>query len=124
MAAGLDGKVALVSGAASGIGRATALAFARAGARVVVSDVEAVGGEETVSAIRAAGGEARFVRADVSAATDVQRLVGAVVEQYGRLDCAFNNAGVGGTGPLLHECSEAEFERITATNLKGVWLCL
>jgi NAD(P)-dependent dehydrogenase (short-subunit alcohol dehydrogenase family) len=122
----LRGKVALVTGGASGIGRSTALAFATVGARVVVADVDAGGGEATVSLIREGGGEATFVRADVTRAGEVDAMVRAVVEQYGRLDCAFNNAGSverpfdGGFSDLPEE----EFDRVIALNLKGVWLCL
>src|SRR5262249_37720950 len=96
MAGLLTGKVGLVTEAASGIGRASALALAREGARVVVSDV--ADGEATVQEIKAAGGEATFVRADVSRAEDAAALVRAAVETYGRLDCAFNNAGISGRG--------------------------
>lgn len=122
------GKVALVTGGASGIGRASALAFAAAGARVIVSDIADEGGEETVRAIRAAGGEAAFIRADVSRAGDVAALVGATVERYGRLDCAYNNAGIAGVvappGRPFIDYPDDAFDRVIAINLKGVWLCL
>lgn len=119
-----DGKVVLVTGAASGIGRAAALSFAREGARVVVSDVDAVGGGETVAMIGQAGGEAAFIRADVSKSADVQTLVAGVVERYGRLDCAFNNAGIEIEHRPLAEADEATFDRIMNVNVKGVWLCM
>jgi NAD(P)-dependent dehydrogenase (short-subunit alcohol dehydrogenase family) len=120
----LDQKVALVTGGASGIGRAAALAFAREGARVVVSDVTVVGGEETVQMIQAAGGTAMFVKADVSQGNEVERMVKLAVETYGRLDCAFNNAGIQGDLAQTAECSEENWHRIIAINLTGVWLCM
>jgi NAD(P)-dependent dehydrogenase (short-subunit alcohol dehydrogenase family) len=124
----LKGKVALVTGAASGIGRASALAFAAAGAQVVVSDVVVDGGEETVALIWDVGGEATFVRADVSEAGDVTALIDATVQRYGRLDCAHNNAGIGGgtlgTPQAFSDYPDEVFDRVIAINLKGVWLCL
>jgi NAD(P)-dependent dehydrogenase (short-subunit alcohol dehydrogenase family) len=124
----LAGRVALVTGAGSGIGRATAIAFAAAGARVAVSDVVTEGGEETVRLIRETGGDAMFIRADVSQAGDVAALVRATVERYGRLDCAHNNAGIGGgtlgTPLAFSDYPEETFDRVIAINLKGVWLCL
>ncbi len=120
----LDNKIALVTGAGSGIGRATALVFAREGAKVVVSDIVVEGGQETVQQIGAAGGEAIFVKADVSQAADVEALIAQTVETYGRLDCAFNNAGIeGGVKPTI-DCTEEEFDRTIAVNLTGVWLCM
>ena len=120
----LDNKIALVTGAGSGIGRATALVFAREGAKVVVADIVVEGGQETVQQIEAVGGEAIFVKADVSQAADVEALVAKTVETYGRLDCAFNNAGIeGGVKPTI-DCTEEEFDRTIAVNLTGVWLCM
>jgi NAD(P)-dependent dehydrogenase (short-subunit alcohol dehydrogenase family) len=124
MAGQLEGRVALVTGAASGIGRAAALAFARHGAKVVVSDVAGDGGKETVASIEASGREAIFVRADVSLAHDAAELVQTTVETYGRLDCAHNNAGIDGRGFKPHEYPEDLWDRVMAINLKGVWLCL
>lgn len=120
----LGGKVALVTGGASGIGRASALAFARAGARVVVSDVAIAGGEETVALIHAEGGDADFVRADVSRGEDVQALVAATVARYGRLDCAHNNGGIEGPLAATADCSEEDWRRVIDVNLTGVWWCL
>jgi len=124
MAGRLDGKVALVTGGSSGIGRASALAFAREGAKVVVADVVVEGGEETVGLIKKAGGEALFVRADVSKAAEVEAMVNQVAQTYGRLDCAFNNAGIEGVMAQTAECSEENWDRTLSINLKGVWLCL
>lgn len=124
MAGQFDGKVALVTGASSGIGRASALAFAREGAKVVVADVAEDGGKETVRMIEAAGSEAAFAQADVTQASDVQRLIEKVVETYGRLDFAHNNAGIlGELGPTAN-CTEENWDRVIATNLKSVWLCM
>ena len=119
-----DGKVALVTGAASGIGRAAAEAFARAGARTVVSDVDEAGGNETVELIQAAGGTATFVRCDVSSAADVENMVRHARSAYGRLDCAFNNAGIEGDLANTVDCTEENWERTLDINLKGVWLCM
>jgi NAD(P)-dependent dehydrogenase (short-subunit alcohol dehydrogenase family) len=124
MAGLVNGKVALVTGASSGIGRATALAFAREGAKVMVADVTVEGGEETVSLVKQAGGEATFFKADVSKAAEVEALVARVVQTYGRLDCAHNNAGIEGPGALTVDYPEEMFDRVMAINLKGVWLCL
>jgi NAD(P)-dependent dehydrogenase (short-subunit alcohol dehydrogenase family) len=124
MAGEFHGKVALITGGGSGIGRATALAFARAGARVVVADVRPEGGEETAALIRAAGGEAIVVRADVALAAEVEAMVAATVAAYGRLDIAFNNAGVASGGAFTADCAEEAFDRVIAVNLKGVWLCM
>ncbi len=120
----LEGKTALVTGGASGIGRATAILMAREGARVVVSDVNEMGGTETIMQIKAAGGEATFFRADVSKAAEVEMLVHHAVTEYGRLDVAFNNAGVGGELSPIHQKSEAEWDQVIAVNLKGVWLSM
>jgi NAD(P)-dependent dehydrogenase (short-subunit alcohol dehydrogenase family) len=118
------GKAVLVTGGAGGIGRAAALAFARAGARVAVSDVNAAGGEETVGLITRAGGEAIFVKADVSREAEVEALVAKTVAAFGRLDCAFNNAGIEEESKPLADCDEALFDRIMAVNVKGAWLCM
>lgn len=116
-------KVALVTGGASGIGRATALAFSREGAKVVVADVNAGGGEETVRLISGNGGDALFNKCDVSNASDVEAMVNKAVEAYGRIDCAFNNAGVGVLKSVV-ECTEEDWDRTLSVNLKGVWLCM
>jgi NAD(P)-dependent dehydrogenase (short-subunit alcohol dehydrogenase family) len=120
----LSDKIALVTGGASGIGRSTALAFAEAGAKVVVSDMNAAGGEETVHRIQTQGGGAIFVKTDVTKAAEVEALVAQAVSTYGRLDCAFNNAGVGGTLARTADRSEAEWDLTMNVNLKGVWLCM
>lgn len=120
----LEGKVALVTGGGSGIGRAAALLFAGEGAKVVIADVNTEGGEETLQMARAAGGEACFVTADVSKGDEVEAMVRATIETYGRLDCAFNNAGIEQGWVPLADCSEDEWDRVIDVNLKGTWLCL
>ena len=118
------GKVALVTGGAAGIGRASALAFARNGAKVVVADVQTAGGEETVAQIKSAGGEAAFIRADVSMGKEVAALIRRTVALYGRLNFAHNNAGVEGTRARAAAAAEEDWDRTIAINLKGVWLCM
>ena len=120
----LENKVGLVTGAGSGIGRASALAFAREGAKVVVVDTIAGSGEETVTMIRKAGGEASFVRTDVSKANEVQAMVNRTVEIYGRLDSAYNNAGVVVPPRLTPDTREEDWDHVISVNLKGVWLCM
>ena len=121
----LDGKVALVTGGSSGIGRATALAFAREGAKLIIADRHADGGHQTVHMITEQGGEATFVQVDVSRAAEVAAMISIAVETYGRLDCAHNNAGIGSRPRApLHECSEETWDRVLGVNLKGVWLCM
>ena len=124
MAGTLEGKVALVTGGGSGIGRASAMTFAREGARVVVADVAVEGGEETVRIIQDAGGEGIFVRADVSKAGEVEALINSAVETYSRLDCAHNNAGIEQVPVRIHEYPEEVWDRLISINLKGVWLCM
>ena len=126
MAGNLDGKTALVTGGGSGIGRAASLAYAKEGARVVVADVNVEGGEETILQIKAAGGEAILVHADVSKAEDTQAMVAQAVEAFGSLDCAFNNAGISGGRErhLTADYLEDDWDRVIGINLKGVWLCM
>jgi NAD(P)-dependent dehydrogenase (short-subunit alcohol dehydrogenase family) len=121
---GLEGKVALVTGAASGIGRATAELFARNGARVVASDVNAEAGAAVVAALNEAGADARFVAADVTDREAVEAVVHEAVEAFGRLDCAANCAGVGGGHAATHQYPEAEWNRIVDINLHGTWLSM
>jgi len=126
MAGSLEGKTALVTGGGSGIGRAASLAYAKEGARVVVADVNVEGGEETVLMIKEAGGEAILVHADVSKPKDTQAMVDQAVEAFGSLDCAFNNAGIGGGRDrlLTADYLEEDWDRVISINLKGVWLCM
>lgn len=119
----LDGKVALVTGGSSGIGRATAIAFAQKGAKVVVVARRTQEGEETVRLAKEAGGEALFVQTDVTKATEVEALVNKTLETYGRLDCAFNNAG-SATANSITQMSEQDWDFDIAVNLKAVWLCM
>ena len=118
------GKVALITGASNGIGRATAIGFARNGARVVVVDRDAAGGEATAGVIRQQGGEALFVAADVTSSADVQAYVKAALDAYGRIDCFHNNAGIEGTWKHTAEYDEAMFDQVIAVNVKGVFLGL
>jgi NAD(P)-dependent dehydrogenase (short-subunit alcohol dehydrogenase family) len=118
------GKVALITGAANGIGRATALGFGRSGAKVVVVDRDAAGGESTAGVIRQAGGEARFVAADVTRSADVQGYVNAALDAYGAIDCFFNNAGIEGKWAHTAEYDEAMFDAVIGVNVKGVFLGL
>src|SRR5690606_34517243 len=120
----VSGQVALVTGAAAGIGRATALAFAAQGLKVAVADLDEVGGEACVAQIRAVGGEGQFIRCDVTHDEQVRELIEQVLASYGRLDYAFNNAGIEIEQGRLAEGSEAEFDAIMGVNVKGVWLCM
>jgi NAD(P)-dependent dehydrogenase (short-subunit alcohol dehydrogenase family) len=130
MAGLLEGKVTLVTGGASGIGWATALACAREGAKLIIADTQEEGGEQTVHLITEKGGEAMFVQTDVSQAADVEALISQAVERYGRLDCAHNNAGISGLGiagdhrALTAEYPDERWHQVIAINLTGVWLCM
>lgn len=121
----LHGKVAIVTGAASGIGRAGALAFAAAGACVVVSDIDVEGGNGTVKLVKDAGGKAIFVKCDVSKEAEVKDMVEKTVAEYGRLDCAFNNAGTDGDIlKTIVDCTEENWDHTIGVNLKGTFLCI
>ena len=124
MSMSFSGRVALDSGAAAGIGRATAMAFAEQGLKVVVADLDEAGGARCVEAITHAGGQAVFVRCDVTRDGDVRGMIEQAVATYGRIDYAFNNAGIEIEQGRLAEGSEAEFDAIMGVNVKGVWLCM
>jgi len=120
----LKDKIAVVTGGGSGIGRSTALAFAEEGAKVAVADIVIEGGEETVRMIKSSGGEAMFIKTDVVNANEVEALIQKTVDVYGRLDCAFNNAGIDGEICSLQDHTEENWDRVINTNLKGVWFCM
>jgi len=120
----LEGKVGLVTGGTSGIGRETAVLFAKAGAKVVVAGRRELEGRETIELVRAVGGDGLFVKADVSKAFEVDALVQKTVERFGRLDVAFNNAGIEGVWVSIIRQSEEDWDRTIDINLKGAWLCL
>src|ERR1700724_1987899 len=129
MAGIVEGKVALVTGGGGGIGRAAALALAREGARVAVADFAAAAARDTVALINADGGQAITLTGDVTRAEDVRAMIADTLTAYGRLDCAFNNAGIApyqvdASGKKTAEWSEESFDRMIAVNLKGVWLCM
>jgi NAD(P)-dependent dehydrogenase (short-subunit alcohol dehydrogenase family) len=124
MAGQFAGKVALVTGAGGGIGRATALAFAQGGAKVVVADMAEAAGEETAALCRAAGTDAMFVRANVAQRADVEVLINRSAQMYGRIDLAHNNAGIEGAQALLADYPEDVWDQVININLKGVWLCM
>src|SRR3954454_25227823 len=117
-------RVALVTGGASGVGRATVLALAGAGAITVIADVDEHGGRQVLQEAEQAGGVVRFVRTDVAREADVQALVEGLTAEFGRLDCAVNNAAIEDETAPLAECTEAAFDRIMGVNLKGVFLCM
>jgi NAD(P)-dependent dehydrogenase (short-subunit alcohol dehydrogenase family) len=119
-----SGKVAVVTGGGSGIGRATAGAFARAGASVVVADVDGNALDDTIRSIKDADGEAAGIVTDVSRAADVERMVASATDTYGGLDMAFNNAGIEAKPLPVAEVSEEEWDRVQAVNAKGVWLSM
>ena len=117
-------RVALVTGASFGIGRAAAIAFARRGARVVVADWKEDPEHFTLTQVRASGGDGMFIKADVSKASEVKSLIDKIFQQYGRLDFAFNNAGIEGQMASVHTCTEENWDRTIDINLKGTWLCM
>jgi NAD(P)-dependent dehydrogenase (short-subunit alcohol dehydrogenase family) len=121
----LDNKVALITGAGAGVGRATAILFAKDGAKVVVADINADAGEETVSMIGQAGGEGKFVKADVSKTEDIRGAIQACLDTYGKLNILFNNAAI--AEPVIEttvECTEENWDKVLAIDLKGLWLAM
>ena len=120
----LQDKVAVVTGGSSGIGRAAAIGFAREGAKVMIADVNVEGSNESVRMIRDAGGEASFIRCDISNPNDVEEMVRRTVELYGSLDCAFNNAGIEGTMASIADYPLDTWNRVISVNLTGVFLCM
>jgi len=118
------GKVVLITGAATGMGETSAIEFAKAGAKVVVADWNETEGQATVDEITKSGGAAKFVKVDVSNAESVKAMVAKTLDWYGRLDCAFNNAGIMEENAKLADIDEAMFDRIIAVNMKGVFLCM
>ena len=121
----MKNKAALVTGAAAGIGQASALALAREGAALCIADLNRVAGEETAQRIVSEGGEAIFVRGDVTRAADVQQMVKTAIDAFGRLDAAVNNAGIiGALNQRIHQTDDEMFDRVIAINLKGLWLCM
>lgn len=124
MAGILEGKVALITGAGSGIGQAASRIFAREGARLVLADVVEDGGNRTLKMVQDLGAEAVFVKCNVAAWSDVEGAVARAVQSYGRLDCAFNNAGIEGAPGDTHECTEENWNRVIAVDLTGVWFCM
>ncbi len=124
MAGILDGKVAFITGAGSGIGQATSRIFAREGAKLVLADVVEEGGNKTLKMVQDLGAQAIFVKCDVAKWADVEAAIAKTVETYGRLDCAFNNAGIEGQGGETHECSEENWARVIAIDLTGVFFCM
>ena len=117
-------KAGLVTGSGSGMGRAMAIVFAAAGAKVLVTDVNVKGGEETVAAIKKAGGEAKFLRVDVARERDVEAMIATLVGDYGQLDFAVNNAGIEIETAALDDCTEETFDRLMGVNVKGVFFCM
>jgi NAD(P)-dependent dehydrogenase (short-subunit alcohol dehydrogenase family) len=117
-------KVAIVTGGSFGIGQATAVAFAQRGAKVVVADLVEDKEQQTMNFIRSAGGEGIFVACDVSKGPHVKSLIDKTIATYGRLDYAFNNAGIEGAMASTHECTEENWDKVVSVNLKGVWLCM
>ncbi|HEY6330782.1 MAG TPA: SDR family oxidoreductase [Blastocatellia bacterium] len=124
MAGQFDGKVALVTGGSSGIGRATAIEFARRGAKVAISDIDEPGAKKTADAIKALGADVLSIRADVTSSADIQNMINQTVATFGRLDCAHNNAGIDGDFATLVSGTEENFDHVIAVNLKSVWLGL
>jgi NAD(P)-dependent dehydrogenase (short-subunit alcohol dehydrogenase family) len=119
-----DGKVAIVTGGSFGIGRATAVAFAARGAKVIVADWLEDKEQTTLKQVKAAGGQAIFLACDVSKSNDVQTMVEKTIATYGRLDFAFNNAGIEGATAGTHDCTEENWDKTIDINLKGTWLCM
>jgi len=124
MSAMLDGKVAIITGAGSGIGRAAARVFARERARLVLADWIEQGGNETLRVVQDLNAQAEFIKTDVSSPDDVKALVAKAVAEFGRLDCAFNNAGIEGASAITHECTLENWNKVIAVDLTGVWLCM
>lgn len=122
--ANMEGKVAIVTGASSGIGLHTARLFAEKGASVVLADLDETAGKEAVQAIEGAGGSALFVKTNVSESAQVKELVDRTIERFGRLDYAVNNAGIGGESVPTAEITEEGWDRVIGVNLTGVWLCM